>query len=290
MFEEGFGFNQTLDRGQDHEYREQVEIELLLEGMFRVYGFDFRDYAFPSLRRRIWHQVYKEQLGSISALQGRLLYDREAAERLVETLSIPVTEMFRDPAVFKAIREKVLPAIRELPAIRIWHAGCSTGEEVYSMAILLEEEGLLDRSRLYATDMNLASLKQAREGLSSLEKMKQYTTNYLQAGGKRSFSEYYKVTQEGKVEFDPRLRRYMLFSDHHLATDKSFNEFHVILCRNVMIYFNDVLRDRVHQLIYDSLAQDGILVLGAKESIHYTAVRSRYEEVDAQERIYRKVR
>ncbi|WP_088549047.1 CheR family methyltransferase [Paenibacillus aquistagni] len=290
MFEEGFGFNQTLDRGQDHEYREQVEIELLLEGMFRVYGFDFRDYAFPSLRRRIWHQVYKEQLGSISALQGRLLYDREAAERLVETLSIPVTEMFRDPAVFKAIREKVLPAIRELPAIRIWHAGCSTGEEVYSMAILLEEEGLLDRSRLYATDMNLASLKQAREGLSSLEKMKQYTTNYLQAGGKRSFSEYYKVTQEGKVEFDPRLRRYMLFSDHHLATDKSFNEFHVILCRNVMIYFNDVLRDRVHQLIYDSLAQDGILVLGSKESIHYTAVRSRYEEVDAQERIYRKVR
>ena len=158
------------------------------------------------------------------------------------------------------------------------------------MAILLEEEGLLDRSRLYATDMNLASLKQAREGLSSLEKMKQYTTNYLQAGGKRSFSEYYKVTQEGKVEFDPRLRRYMLFSDHHLATDKSFNEFHVILCRNVMIYFNDVLRDRVHQLIYDSLAQDGILVLGSKESIHYTAVRSRYEEVDAQERIYRKVR
>lgn len=290
MFEDKLLFNQSANRYPDEGYREQVEMELLLEGLYRVYGYDFRDYAFPSLRRRIWHQVYKEQLTSISELQGRLLYDRKASERLVETLSIPVTEMFRDPLMFKKLREKVLPELKDMPMIRVWHAGCSTGEEVYSMAILLEEEGLLEKTRLYATDMNIASLQQAREGICSLEKMKQYTMNYLQAGGKCSFSEYYKVTNNGMVVFDPRLRKNMIFSDHHLATDKSFNEFQLIFCRNVMIYFNDTLRDRVHQLIYDSLAPDGVLVLGSKESIHYTAFRSRYEEMDYNERIYRKIR
>ncbi|WP_028594883.1 CheR family methyltransferase [Paenibacillus assamensis] len=279
--------NNSTDRD---EVRERIEIELLLEGVYRMYGYDFRDYAYPSLKRRIWHQIFREQLHSISALQGKVLSDPHCVDRFVRNLSIPVTEMFRDPSMFKTFREKVVPKLRSLSSIRIWHAGCSTGEEVYSMAILLQEEGLYERTRLYATDMNSLSLQTAKEGICSLDKMKQYTKNYLEAGGKRSFSEYYSATDEGTVILNPFLRENMIFADHNLATDMSFNEFNVVFCRNVMIYFNDQLRNRVHRLFYESLSHNGILVLGSKESLHFTQCESSYEELDFNEKIYRKIR
>ncbi|MCM3786348.1 protein-glutamate O-methyltransferase CheR [Neobacillus mesonae] len=269
--------------------REQIEIELLLEGMHRLYGYDFRNYALPSLTRRILHHVDTERLKSISELQHHVLHDREAFKRLIQSLSIPVTEMFRDPGLFRTFREKVIPLLRTYPYIRIWHAGCSTGEEVYSMAILLHEEGLYDKSRIYATDMNERSLQQAKEGVYGIEKMKQYTKNYLDAGGTGVFSEYY-TARYNSVMFHPFLKRNIIFAEHNLATDRSFNEFNVIFCRNVMIYFNDDLRNHVHGLFHESLSHFGVLVLGAKESIHFSGYGDAYESMDRIEKIYRKVK
>lgn len=282
------GLHDDKRRPQDTD-RERIEIELLLEGVFRVYGYDFRDYAYPSLKRRIWHQVFFEQVDTISELQSRVLHERDCLQRLVHSLSIPVTEMFRDPSMFKAFRQQVVPLLRTYPYIRIWHAGCSTGEEVYSMAILLHEEGLYEKARLYATDMNSRSLHQAKEGICPLDKMKVYTKNYMEAGGTSSFSEYYTASGDGVV-IHPYLRKNIIFAEHNLATDRSFNEFNVILCRNVMIYFNEPLRNRVHQLFYESLAPLGVLIVGSKESLHFTERESQYEEVDRNEKIYRKIR
>lgn len=268
---------------------EIIEVELLLEGVHRMYGYDFRNYALPSLKRRIWHSVYGEDVGTISGLQEKVLHDRGAFERLVRNLSIPVTEMFRDPPLFRTFREKVVPILRTYPYIRIWHAGCSTGEEVYSMAILLHEEGLYDKTRIYATDMNDRSLAQAKEGIYGIQKMKQYTKNYIESGGTRSFSEYY-TARYNSVIFQPYLSKNMIFAEHNLATDRSFNEFHVIFCRNVMIYFNETLRNRVHELFYESLSHFGILALGAKESIHFTDYSKCYEQIDPVEKIFRKIK
>lgn len=268
---------------------ELLEIELLLEGVHRIYGYDFRNYALPSLRRRIWHQVHAEHVVTISGLQEKVLHNRDAFERLVYSLSIPVTEMFRDPSLFKMFREKVVPILRTYPYIRIWHAGCSTGEEVYSTAIILHEEGLYEKSRIYATDMNARSLQLAKEGIFGIQKMKQYTKNYMEAGGTRSFSDYYSA-RYNSVIFNPFLRKNMIFAEHNLATDVSFNEFNVIFCRNVMIYFDDELRDRVHALFHESLSHFGILVLGSKESIHFTAYSDSYEPLDRAEKIYRKIK
>ncbi|QCT04254.1 CheR-type MCP methyltransferase [Paenibacillus algicola] len=268
---------------------EQIEMELLLNGIHQYYGYDFRNYAVPSLRRRIWHHVYAEGLTTISALQNKVLHERDCFERLIFSLSIPVTEMFRDPQAFLTFRQKVIPLLRTYPYIRIWHAGCSTGEEVYSMAIMLHEEGLYDKARIYATDMNSRSLQQAKEGVFDIKKMKQYTKNYLEAGGTRSFSEYY-TAKYNSVIFHPFLKKNMIFAEHNLATDRSFNEFNVIFCRNVMIYFNDELRDHVHGLFHESLSHFGILVLGAKESIHFTSFSEAYEALDRSEKIYRKIK
>lgn len=268
--------------------RENIEIDLLLEGVHRLYGYDFRNYARASLTRRIWHHVHAEKLASVSALQERVLHDRSCFERLVQNLSIPVTEMFRDPQLFRMFREKVVPLLRTYPYIRIWHAGCSTGEEVYSMAILLHEEGLLDKARIYATDMNDRSLQQAREGVFGIERMQLYTKNYLEAGGTRSFSEYYTARYQSVI-FQPFLRKHIIFAEHNLATDRSFNEFNVILCRNVMIYFDDKLRERVHGLFHESLSRFGILVLGSKESMQFTGYSDSYEPLDRIEKVYRKI-
>lgn len=276
------------DKNNDREL-EQIEIELLLEGIHRFYGYDFRNYALPSLRRRIWHHVHAEGLSSISALQDKVLHERACFERLIYNLSIPVTEMFRDPNLFLTFRQKVVPLLRTYPYIRIWHAGCSTGEEVYSMAILLHEEGLYDKARIYATDMNSRSLQQAKEGVFDIKRMKQYTKNYLEAGGTGSFSEYY-TAKYNSVIFNPFLKKNMIFAEHNLATDRSFNEFNVIFCRNVMIYFNDELRNHVHGLFHESLSHFGILVLGAKESIHFTSYSDSYEPLDRVEKIYRKIK
>nr|WP_307591642.1 protein-glutamate O-methyltransferase CheR [Paenibacillus wynnii] len=268
---------------------EDIEIQLLLEGVHRLYGYDFRNYALPSLKRRIWHHVHSENVPNISALQEKVLHDRACFERLIYSLSIPVTEMFRDPGLFLTFRKKVIPLLRTYPYIRIWHAGCSTGEEVYSMAILLHEEGLYDKARIYATDMNNRSLQQAKEGVYEISKMKQYTKNYLEAGGTRAFSEYYSA-KYNSVILQPYLRKNIIFAEHNLATDTSFNEFNVIFCRNVMIYFNDELRDNVHGLFNESLSRFGVLVLGSKESIHFTKHSDSYEALDRVEKIYRKVK
>ncbi|GIO34220.1 MULTISPECIES: CheR family methyltransferase [Paenibacillus] len=281
-------FEEQLTAGGNRE-REDIELELLLEGIHRLYGYDFRNYALPSLRRRIWHFIHSENVKSISALQEKVLHDRACFERMVQTLSIPVTEMFRDPNVFKTFRENIVPMLRTYPYIRIWHAGCSTGEEVYSMAILLHEEGLYEKSRIYATDMNDRSLAVARQGIFGIEKMKQYTKNYIEAGGTRSFSEYY-TAKYNSVIFKPFLQKNIIFAEHNLATDRSFNEFNVIFCRNVMIYFNDTLRNRVHGLFHESLSRFGILVLGSKESMQFTEYGEYYEPLDRVEKIYRKMK
>lgn len=271
--------------GQD---LERIEIELLLEGIFRQYGFDFRSYAYSSLKRRLWKRIHGEGLATVSALQERVLHDPAMMEKLLLDLSINVTAMFRDPSFYLAFRRKVVPLLRTYPFIRIWHAGCSTGEEVYSMAILLEEEGLYDRARLYATDINEVVLQRAKAGIFPLEKMQEYTQNYLQGGGARSFSEYYTAMYDGAL-FNASLLRNVVFSQHNLVTDGSFSEFNVILCRNVMIYFDRDLQNRVHELFYQSLPVYGILALGHKESLRFSRYEDRYEDLDAREKIFRRI-
>ena len=268
---------------------ERLEIELLLEGVYRHYGFDFRSYAYASIRRRLWKRVEGEGLNSISQLQARILHDPDAMERLLLDLSVNVTAMFRDPTFYKEFRERIIPLLRTYPFLRIWHAGCSTGEEVFSMAILLEEEGLYDRARLYATDINDVVLQRAKQGIFPLDRMQEYTENYLRAGGKRSFSEYYTAKYDGAL-FTPTLTRNIVFSQHNLVTDRSFSEFHVIFCRNVLIYFDKTLQNRVHSLFYDSLVMLGILALGSKESLKFSQYEPCYEKLSAAEKIYRKVK
>src|SRR5438309_9429149 len=268
---------------------ERIEIELLLEGIFRHYGFDFRSYAYASIRRRLWKRIEAEQLSSISELQALLLHEGEAMQRLLLDLSVSVTSMFRDPGFYGVFRSDVVPLLRTYPFIRIWHAGCSTGEEVYSTAILLEEEGLLDRTRIYATDINDAVLQQAKAGIFPLNRMQEYTDNYIRAGGRRSFSEYYTANYDGAL-FSPSLTRNVVFSQHNLVTDRSFSEFNVIFCRNVLIYFDRSLQHRVHALFYESLVMFGILALGSKESLRFSKYEPCYEKLNAKEKIYRKVK
>jgi chemotaxis protein methyltransferase CheR len=269
--------------------REQLEISLLLEGVYRQYGFDFRQYAKASLRRRLWRRVYAEGLRTISGLQERVLHDPAAMERLLLDLSINVTSMFRDPGFFASFRARVVPLLRTYPFIRVWNAGCSTGEETYSLAILLREVGLYDRSRIYATDINEAVLQSAAEGIYPLAKMQEYTENYLAAGGTRSFSDYYRAAYE-RAQFDRSLTKNIVFAQHNLVSDRSFNEFHVVVCRNVMIYFDRALQERVHDLFLDSLTPFGVLALGRKETIVHTRHGEDYEVLDDLERIYRRRR
>jgi len=267
---------------------ERIEIELLLEAIDRHYGFDFRGYAFGSLRRRLWRRVAEEGVQSISGLQERVLHDPRAMERLLTGLSVNVTTMFRDPTFYVAFREHVVPLLRTYPFIRIWNAGCSTGEETYSLAILLKEENLYERARIYATDFNSDVLARARAGGLPLDRMQEYTQNYQRAGGTRDFSAYYSV-EHGMAKLDDGLTEHVVFAQHNLASDRSFNEFNVVLCRNVLIYFGRDLQRRVHQLFYDSLARFGVLGLGQKETLRFTDLEDRYEELDPREKIYRRI-
>jgi chemotaxis protein methyltransferase CheR len=268
---------------------EQIEIELLLEGIYRQYGFDFRSYAYASVRRRLWKRMEAEGLETVSALQDRVLHEPEMMEKLLLDLSINVTAMFRDPDFYVAFRKHVVPLLRTYPFIRIWHAGCATGEEVYSMAILLMEEGLYERSRIYATDINEVVLKKAKEGIFPLERMQEYTENYISAGGKRAFSDYYIAKYDGAL-FSPALTKNVVFSQHNLVTDHSFSEFNVIFCRNVLIYFDKSLQARVLRLFYDSLPTFGVLAVGSKESLRFSPQEDRYEQLSGPQKIYRKVR
>ena len=271
------------------EERERIEIDLLLEGIYRLYGYDFRNYAFSSLRRRIWHRINAFGLTSVSSLQEKVLHDPENMTALLGSLSVSVTEMFRDPALFLTFRRDIVPELREIPQLRFWHAGCSTGEEVLSMAILLHEEGLVDRTRLYATDMSEEALVQAQKGCIPLRKMRDYTRNYLLAGGTEEFSNYYTVKNDYAV-FDPQLLDHIVFAHHNLVTDQSFNEFNVVFCRNVLIYFNKELQDQVHRLIYDSLCRNGLLALGNRESINFTHYTERFVSINTNDKLYRKTK
>ena len=268
---------------------ETLEIQLLLEGVFLYYGFDFRDYALASLKRRIWNIIRLEKLASISGLQEKVLHDPVYLERFLDGLSVNVTAMFRDPQFFLAFRSTVVPLLRTYPFIRIWHAGCATGEEVYSMAILLQEEGLYHRCRIYATDMNETVLRKAKAGIFPLKFMQEYTQHYLQAGGKQSFSEYYTAAYDNAI-FRLSLKENVVFSQHNLVTDSSFNEFNVIFCRNVLIYFNQSLQERVHKVLYESLGTFGILGIGSQESLKFTPHEKHYEELAGGQQLYRRTR
>src|SRR5438874_7714753 len=267
---------------------EDIELQLLLEGVFRRYGFDFREYAPASLRRRVLRRMHAEGLTTIAGLTEKLLHDSATMERLLLDLSINVTAMFRDPTFYVSFREKVVPLLRTYPYTRLWVAGCSTGEEVYSLAILLQEEDVYERTRIYATDINESVLDRARAGVFPLDKMREYTQNYIKAGGARAFSEYYLAKYDG-AQFQRSLVENVVFAQHNLVSDRSFNEFNVIVCRNVMIYFDRALQDRVHNLFYESLITFGMLALVAKESIRFSPHEDAYEELDPNERLYRKI-
>ena len=280
--------NSQLKMPESHEL-ETIEIQLFLEGIFRYYGFDFRNYALASLKRRIWKTIQSERLTTVSGLQEKILHNPAYLERFLLGVSVNVTTMFRDPSFYISFRNKVVPMLRTYPFIRIWHAGCSTGEEVYSMAILLQEEGLYDRCRIYATDMNEVVLKQAKTGIFSLKKMQEYTQLYHQAGGKKAFSEYYTAAYDNAL-FRSSIKDNIVFAHHNLATDNSFNEFNVILCRNVMIYFNSYLQERVHKLFHESLGMFGVLGLGHQESLHFTPYEKHYETIESSDKLYRRVK
>ena len=268
---------------------ESIEIRMLLEAVYQQYGYDFRKYARGSLRRRLWRRADAEGVKTISGLQERVLHNPVAMEALLMDLSVNVTAMFRDPTFYVSLRRNVVPILKTYPFIRIWNAGCSTGEEVYSIAILLQEEGLLDRARIYATDINERVLERADEGIIPLDRMRTFTQNYQRAGGSEVFSQYYKA-QGTRAHIERDLLRNVVFAHHNLVSDRSFNEFHLIICRNVMIYFDKELQDEVHGLFLESLVKLGILALGNKESIRFSSVAPHYEELDAEEKIYRRAR
>lgn len=276
-----------IDREKRKEI-EYIEVDLLLEAVYRQYGFDFRNYAKASVRRRLLLRAKYEGAATLSELQGILIREPAVMKKLLNDLSINVTEMFRDPGFFATFRSKVVPHLRNLPSIRIWHAGCSSGEEVFSMAILLHEEGLLNKTQIYATDMNETILEKATKGKMDLKFMKDYTKNYQQSGGKKEFSEYYSVAQD-HVAIRPSLKRNIVFAHHNLVTDHSFNEFHVIVCRNVLIYFNHLLKNRVYQLFNESISENGFLCFGNKETVTDSYALQFLEEVDRKEKIYRKI-
>jgi chemotaxis protein methyltransferase CheR len=267
---------------------EALELRLLLDGIHAHHGYDFRGYSRSSLRRRVWRRVTEEQLETISGLLELVLHDDAAMDRLLVDLSINVTSMFRDPTFYVAMRETVVPLLKTYPYIRIWNAGCSTGEETYSLAILLHEEGLADRARIYATDINEGVLRQAKDGFFPLDRMRDFTRDYIKAGGKAAFSDYYKVYGE-RARFDPALIEPVVFAQHNLVSDGRFNEFHLVVCRNVLIYFDRDLQNRVHSLFYDSLIRFGMLALGHKESIRFTSHAEHYAELDSDEKLYRRV-
>jgi chemotaxis protein methyltransferase CheR len=274
--------------GKEEAERRKIEVDLLLEGIYRMYGHDFRNYAYDSICRRIMYSVKQMGLRTITAMLELVLHEPDAMDKLLHNLTVNVTEMFRTPSLFLAFRTKVVPYLHTYPSIRIWHAGCATGEEVLSMAILLKEEGLYEKSRIYATDIHQQSLARAQSGKVAIAQMQQYTQNYIESGGKGSFSDYYKVDTENVVSFDDSLIKHIIFARHNLVTDQSFNDFHVIFCRNVLIYFNKSLQNHVHKLFYESLSPFGVLVLGERESIRLSGYQQYYEPLDESEKLYRK--
>ena len=266
---------------------EDIEIDLLLEAIFQRYGYDFRSYTKASIRRRIMHRLGLSGMDSITRMTERVLRDREFFVSLLNDLTVNVTDMFRDPEFYLAFRREVVPLLKTFPFLKIWHAGCATGEEIYSMAILLEEEGLYDRSIIYATDIDKNVLASAKKGIYPISSMRQFSENYRAAGGRGSLSDYYTAKYDGAI-LDQRLKRNIVFADHDLVTDQVFGEMNVILCRNVLIYFDRELQQRVFRLFFDSLDMGGVLCLGTKESLRYSGLEEAFEAIDDRLRIFRK--
>jgi chemotaxis protein methyltransferase CheR len=273
--------------GEEPGALEELEIDLLLEAIYRHHGFDFRGYARSSLRRRVRAVVAAEALASVAGLMEKMLHDRACLDRLLLGLSVNVSAMFRDPGFFLAFRQHAIPLLRTYPFIRIWQAGCSTGEEVYSLAILLQEEGLYDRSRIYATDMNELVLRKAQSGIFPIDVMQKYAANYGASGGTGTLSDYYTAAYD-HVVLRQSLRDHVVFAQHNLATDGVFNEFNVILCRNVMIYFTPALQDRVHTLFARSFATFGLLGIGSHESLPLYTTEPEYEPLVPGEKLFRR--
>jgi chemotaxis protein methyltransferase CheR len=263
------------------------DFKKLLTTVRNVYGYDFTDYAEASVMRRIDNFMSAKKIEDIETLGKMILNDEKFFEEFIQDLSVTVTEMFRDPLFYKSLRQNVMKRLATYPFIKIWMAGCATGEEVYSLAILLHEEGLLPRSVIYATDINQNSIQIAKEGVYPVKNMKDYTTNYQKSGGTRSFSEYY-ISKYDSVLFDKSLKQNIVFSPHNLAVDKSFNEFELIICRNVLIYFNRQLQNKVINLFYESLVTFGFLGLGSKETLLFTDKQTSFEEIDRKEKIFMK--
>ncbi len=268
---------------------DDIEVDLLLRGLARRYGYDFRNYSFPSLKRRVHAAVEAFGVRTISGLLERVLHHPDDLGRLLSVLSVHSTGLFRDPAFFLALRRHVVPMLRTYPFVRVWHAGCSTGEEVYSLAVLLQEEGLYDRCRIYATDLSDDLVERARRGIVDRVAITECAAKHRLAGGRRELGSFFCYDQRHAILQEP-LRRNLIFSQHNLVSDHSFNEFHLILCRNVTIYFNEALRDRVHALMYQSLRVFGTLGLGMRESIRFTPHENCYQTIDGNVRLYRRVR
>lgn len=272
---------------EDNTENINIEIKLFLEAIFQKYGYDFRNYSLAHIKRRILHRLAITKLESISLMQHRVLTDPDFLQQILLDFSINVTEMFRDPDFYLALRKEVIPILKTYPFIKIWHAGCSTGEEVYSMAIVLKEEGLLERTQLYATDFNQRVLKHAKEGIFSIESIKDYTQNYIRAGGTEHFSDYYMADYD-RVIMDKTLSQNVLFAHHNLVTDNVFSEVNMVICRNVLIYFDRDLQNRAIGLFNESLLAGGILCLGSKESLQFNEHYSAFSSLVSKEKIYRK--
>ncbi len=266
---------------------EKIEFDLLLQAIYQKYGYDFRNYSKASIRRRIRRRFSRSGLKTISEMQHKLLTDKQFFEVLLLDLTVNVTEMFRDPSFFKTIRKTVIPELKKQPFIRVWHAGCSSGEEVYSTAILLNEEGLYKNTLIYATDVNEAVLDKAKKGIFSIDRMKDYTRNYRNAGGIASFADYYTARYDHAI-MDNSLKKNIVFSDHNLVTDDVFGEMNLIICRNVLIYFSSELQERVFGLFWESLRSGGFLCLGSKETIRFSTYSDDFKNVAEGEKIYRK--
>lgn len=265
----------------------ESEVDILLNDLYELYGYDFSNYSRASLKRRIVRLWMLDKFPSFAEFRYRVKSDADYLKRFVEEITVTVTEMFRDPLFYRCLRTEILPTLTAKPFIRVWHAGCATGEEVYSMAILLKESQVLHKSLLYATDLNPTALEKARRGIFPLGSMKQYSENYIESGGILDFSSYY-TAQYGQVKFDEKLAEKMIFSTHNLVSDRSFNEFDLIMCRNVLIYFDKPLQDRVLSLFDESLGQLGYLALGTKETINFSTIKPNYKQ-QGKEKIWRKI-
>ena len=266
---------------------EDLEIRLLLEGLQQIYGYDFRDYADASIKRRLTQWLAESEFDTFSQAQSRILRERSMFESLLRGITVNVTEMFRDPHFFRAVREQVVPFLKTYPFVKIWHAGCATGEEAYSMAILLNEEGMAGRYRMYATDINEAVLQKAGDGVMQIADMQRYTRNYQNSGGRASFADYYTARYDRAI-LSASLKRDIVFAPHNLAVDGEFGEMNMVLCRNVMIYFKPPLKERCLSLFDSSLLTGGFLCLGLKETLEKKKIGARYEELASGLRIYKK--